>query len=75
MGQVKIAADDILIFYFYILKKYKRGAMVEWLEQLGYSAESHRKMGDQSLALPCGDWKTLSVIPAVNGYLFQIWEG
>ena len=24
---------------------------------------------------PCGDWKTLSVNPAVNGYLFGIREG
>ena len=44
--------------------------MVEWLEQLGYVAESHRKALVQGSALPCGDWKTLSVNPAVYGYLF-----
>ena len=41
--------------------------MVEWLEQLGSGAESRRIS-----ASPYGDWKTLSVNPAVNGYLFRI---
>ena len=45
--------------------------LVEWLERLGYGAESHLR----DWASPCDDWKTLSVIPAVNGYLFQIREG
>ena len=49
--------------------------MVEWLEQLGYGAESCRKMRVRGSASPCGDWKTLSVNPAVNGYLFRIREG
>ena len=60
--------------YFYKESKSKRilrGAVVEWLEQLGYSAES-RRIGSAS---PCGDWKTLSVNPAVNGNLFRIREG
>ena len=35
-------------------------------------AISHEFRGS---ALPCGDWKTLSVNPAVNGYLFRIREG
>ena len=48
--------------------------MVEWLEQLGYGAESCRKAPVQGWALPCKDWKTLSVNPAVNGYLFRIRE-
>ena len=52
-----------------------RGAVVEWLEQLGYGAESRRKAGVRGSASPCGDWKTLSVNPAVNGYLFRIREG
>ena len=45
--------------------------MVEWLERLDYSAESHHKV----LSSRLGFWKTLSVNPAVNGYLFQIREG
>ena len=49
--------------------------MVEWLEWLGYGAESRRKAWIRGWASPCGDWKTLSVNPAVNGYLFQIREG
>ena len=49
--------------------------MVEWLEQLGYSAESRCIAGVRGLALPFGNWKTLSVNPAVNGYLFRIREG
>ena len=49
--------------------------MVEWLEQLGYGAESRRKAWVRGSASPCGDWKTLSVNPAVNGYLFRIREG
>ena len=49
--------------------------MVEWLEQLDYGAESHRKVVSSRLASPCDDWKTLSVNPALNGYLFRIREG
>ena len=51
------------------------GAVVEWLEQLSYGAESHRIAWVRGSALPCDDWKTLSFNPAVNGYLFQIREG
>ena len=40
--------------------------MVKWLERLGYGAEGW--------ALPCDHWKTLSVNPAINGYLFRIRE-
>ena len=47
------------------------GAVVEWLEQLDYGAESRRKVASS----PRDDWKTLSVDPAVNGYLFRIREG
>ena len=46
--------------------------MFEWLERLGYGTESCHKACVQGWALPCDDWKTLSVNPAVNGYLFQI---
>ena len=46
--------------------------MVEWLEQLGYGAESRRKARVRGSASSCGDWKTLSVNPAVNGYLFRL---
>ena len=51
--------------------------MVEWLEQLGYSAESSHKVRVRGSASnsPCCDWKTLSVNLAVNGYLFRIREG
>ena len=49
--------------------------MVEWLEQLGYGAESRRVALVRGSASPCGDWKSLSVNPAVNGYLFRIREG
>ena len=49
--------------------------MVEWLEQLGYGAESRRKASVRGSASPCGDWKTLSVNPAVNGHLFRNREG
>ena len=49
--------------------------MVEWLEQLDYGAESRRIARVRGSASPCGDWKTLSVNPAVNGYLFRIREG
>ena len=52
-----------------------RGAVVEWLEQLGYGAESRRIARVRGSAAPCGDWKTLSVNPAENGYLFRIREG
>ena len=49
--------------------------MVEWLEWLSYGAESRRKARVPGWALACGDWKTLYVGPAVNGYLFLIREG
>ena len=49
--------------------------MVDWLEQLGFSAESRHIERVRGSAAPCGDWKTLSVNPAVNGYLFRIKEG
>ena len=52
-----------------------RGTVVKWLEQLGYSAESRRIAWVRGSASPCGDWKTLSVNPAVNEYLFRIREG
>ena len=55
--------------------KYERGAVVEWLEQLGYGAESRRIAWVRGSAAPCGDWKTLYVNPAENGYLFRIREG
>ena len=46
--------------------------MVEWLEQIGYGAESRRIASVRGSAAPCGNWKTLSVNPAENGYLFRI---
>ena len=44
-----------------------RGTLVERLEQLGYGAESRRIARVRG---SCGELKTLSVNPAVNGYLF-----
>ena len=58
-----------------LLPLLQRGAVVEWLEQLGYGAESRRIAWVRGSAAPCGDWKTLSVNPAENGYLFRIREG
>ena len=43
--------------------------MVEWLERLGYGAESRLKACVRGWASPFDDWKTLSVNQAVNGYL------
>ena len=43
--------------------------LVEWLEQLWYGAESCRISWVWGSALPCGDWKTLSVNPAEKGTL------
>ena len=43
--------------------------MVESLEWLGYGAECRRKVRLPDWASPCDDRKTLSVNPAVNGYL------
>ena len=54
--------------------RYLRGAVVEWLEQLGYGAKSRRIAWVRGSAAPCGDWKSLSVNPAENGYLFRIRE-
>ena len=50
----------------------KRGAVDEWLERLGFGAENRRKGLVRDWASPCDDWKTLSVNPAENGYLFRI---
>ena len=53
-------------FFFALTIRFWRGAVVAWLERLGYGAESHRKV---SLS---DDWKTLPVNPALNEYLFRI---
>ena len=47
--------------------------MDEWLERLGYGVRHNAYV--PGWVLPCQDWKTLSVNPAVNGYLFKIKEG
>ena len=44
--------------------------MVEWLEWLGLVQKVAVKREFEA-----GDWKPLSVIPAVNGYLFRKREG
>ena len=46
--------------------------MVEWLVQLGYGAASQGF--ESSLGFSSG-WKTLSVNPAVNGYLIFFKSG
>ena len=57
----------------YVLLCSQRGVVVEWLETLGYGAESRRKgvRSSPRFPHPSDDWKTLSVNPAVNGYLFE----
>ena len=50
-------------------------AIVEWLEWLGDGAESCQMGVSSRLGSPSEYWKTLTVDPAVNGYLFQIREG
>ena len=49
--------------------------MVEWLEELDYGVESGRKIVISSSGFAMGRLETLSVDPAVNGYLFRIREG
>ena len=51
-----------------------RGTVVEWLETLGYGAESPQEHKIET-GLHHPTMKTLSVNLAVNGYLFQIWKG
>ena len=49
---------------------------MEWLERLSCSVESLRKVVSLRLGLAMlDDWKSVSVNPAVNGYLFRIREG
>ena len=48
--------------------------MVEWVEWLGYGADGPGQALVQGWASLGNDWKTLSVNPAVNGYLFLIEE-
>ena len=61
-----------ILKYIYINLYIQRSAVVEWLEQLGYGVESRRIARVRGSAAPCGDWQTLSVNPAENGYLFRI---
>ena len=50
--------------------------MVEWLEWLDYGAESHRKVVSSRPGFAMRRLEnSLSVNPAVNGYLFRIREG
>ena len=50
--------------------------MVEWLERLGYGAETCGKVVSSRLGSPCDDWKTLSVHQAENWLpFFRIREG
>ena len=47
---------------------------MEWLQGLGYYAESRRKVVSSRLGLTMRRLEN-SVNPAVNGYLFRIREG
>ena len=49
----------------------ERGCVVQWSEMLGYGVEG---CGFKSQLGSTCNWKTLSVHPAVNGYLFLIRE-
>ena len=46
-----------------------RGAIVRWLEWLGYGAESRQKVVRLPLSLDA--WKALSLNPAVNDTFFE----
>ena len=46
-------------------------AVAEWLERLGYAAESRRKVVSSRLGFAMRRLKTLSVNPAVNWHLFS----
>ena len=46
--------------------------MVEWLEKLGYGAESRRIARVRGSASPCADLKTLSINLAVKGTFFKL---
>ena len=56
-------------FSYFIV--YVHCTVVEWLESLGYGAESRQKVGVRGWASPCDDRKTLFVNPVVNGYYFS----
>ena len=49
--------------------------MVERLEQLDYGAESCRKVVSSRLGFAMRRLENCLCPPAVNGYLFRIWEG
>ena len=51
--------------------KVKIGAVVEWLEQLGYGVEG---CGFESCVRSACEWKTFFVNQEVNGYLFRCRE-
>ena len=48
-----------------------RGAVVKWLEWLGYGAESRKRVVSLRLGLAMRQLEN-SVNPAVNGYLFEL---
>ena len=52
----------------------ERGAAVELLGWLGYGAESRHKVVSSRLGFAMRRLETLSLIPAVNEYLFRIRE-
>ena len=69
---MEIVAVGTFFALMNITSLYNRGAAVDWLEQLGCGAESRRKARVRGWASSYDDWKTLSVNPAVNGYLFEL---
>ena len=46
--------------------------MVEWLEQLGYGAESRRIAWVRGSAAPCGDWKLSLSTQQKMGTFFEL---
>ena len=64
--------DKATYLYPTIFSYIQRGAVGKWLEWLGYGAESRHTAQVRGWVSPCNDWKTLSVNPTVNGYLFEL---
>ena len=56
-------------------QKYPEGFQSYWGTKIYKRAYFYKQNLGGVTAAPCGDWKTLSVNPAENGYLFRIREG
>ena len=63
------------LFFSECFKCLNKICLAEWLERLDYSSESHHKVVSSRLGFTMRRLEnSLSVNPAVNGYLFQIRE-